>query len=340
MVEQWRAILPGLLRRAGIAERVVDLEALAGGVSSDIVAVRLVSGQRVCAKRALGRLKVAAEWEAPIERNQFEVAWLREAARIVPGAVPEVLAEDAALGVVLLDYLPPERFGLWKAQLLAGLVDGRVAPALGAALGAIHGATWGRADIAARFATDRIFDALRLDPYLRTLALRTPDLAAPILATLEVTAGTHLALVHGDVSPKNIFVDRTDGHPVLLDAECAWYGDPAFDAAFLVNHLLLKAVHVPRLRAELIAAAEGFFAHWRDCLPRAARGAAEARTAGLVGVLMLARVDGKSPVEYLDGKERVWVRKLARGLIADPPAGLGRLLERVDEAFAGVREAS
>jgi tRNA A-37 threonylcarbamoyl transferase component Bud32 len=338
--QDWMQMLPVLLETAGIVDKVAAVVPLAGGVSSDIVAVRLASGRTVCAKRALGQLKVAAEWQAPIERNHYEVAWLREAARIVPGAVPRVLAEDKERGVVLLEYLPAERYGLWKAQLLDGHLDARVAPRLGSMLGAIHGATWERTDIAARFATDRIFDALRLDPYLRTLAQRTPDLAGPILAALERTAGTHLALVHGDVSPKNIFVDRQDGHPVLLDAECAWYGDPAFDAAFLVNHLLLKAVHVPPLRPGLIAAAEVFFANWRDGLPQPARDAAEARTAVLVGCLMLARVDGKSPVEYLDQQERARVRAMARGLVAEPPAGLGALLDRVGgELAAAGREA-
>src|SRR5690606_12967762 len=105
------------------------------------------------------------------------------------------------------------------------------------------------------------------------------------------------ALVHGDVSPKNILVSKRDGHPILLDAECAWYGDPAFDAAFCLNHLLLKSVHVPAIRSALHAQAAVFAATWLDHFPPALRGGLEARAAALLPCLMLARVDGKSPVE-------------------------------------------
>ena len=45
-----------------------------------------------------------------------------------------------------------------------------------------------------------------------------PSLAA-------TTAATKRVLVHGDFSPKNLLAGA--GGPVILDAECAWYGDPA-----------------------------------------------------------------------------------------------------------------
>ena len=324
---EWRGLLPSLLAKARLgADAPVRIEPLSGGVSSDIVAVTLQSGRMVCAKRALSQLKVAGDWQAPVERNHYEVAYLEAVGEIVPGFVPRVLAEDEAHGIALLDYLPPARFAPWKGELLAGRLDTRVAPALGRRLGAVHAASWGRTDFAREFATDALFDALRLDPYLRVTAERIPDLARPILERLEETAATHLSLVHGDVSPKNILVDRVDGHPVLLDAECAWYGDPAFDAAFLVNHLLLKAMHVPAIRVGLLDAARGFFAAWIAALPGPAQAATEKRVAGLVGCLMLARVDGKSPVEYLDATARAKARSLARGLIVRTPPNVAALI--------------
>src|SRR5690606_23490226 len=95
-------------------------------------------------------------------------------------------------------------------------------------IGRIHAATLNDPAVAAEFDTDHLIEALRFDPYLRTTAKRHPDLAGNILAVIDATAGTKLALVHGDASPKNILISRIDGHPVLLDAETAWFGDPAF----------------------------------------------------------------------------------------------------------------
>lgn len=331
----WQTALPPLLAEAGIDRTgAITVAPLTGGVSSDIVRITLGDGRRYCAKRALSKLKVASDWQAPLERNRYEAAWLRRAGAIVPGFAPAVLAEDATTGTVLLDYLPPEEFVLWKAELLAGRADPATPVRVADALGRVHAATLDDAQTARDFTTDDLFDALRLDPYLRTLAVRHPALAAPLLACLAETAGTKLALVHGDVSPKNILVARADGHPVLLDAECAWYGDPAFDAAFCLNHLLLKAVHLPALRGALLDQAGRFLAAWLAHFPAALRPDAERRTATLLPCLLLARVDGKSPVEYLDGAEQQRVRDLAMPLIAAPVSTVAAVLARTGAHLA------
>lgn len=330
--EEWRSLLRPMLDRAGLTDPVVTIEPLSGGVSSDIVRVELTGGRNVCAKRALSRLKVASVWEAPLRRNHYEVAWLRLASSISPGLAPQVLGEDEANGVAMLEYLPASDYMLWKAELLACRFDARIPSAIARALAKVHSSTWRDPVVAHEFATDAMFDSLRLSPYLRTLADRTPDLGDRILAVVTATESNHLALVHGDVSPKNILVSRKDGHPVLLDAECAWFGDPAFDAAFLMNHLLLKAVHVPAIRAELLASATGFFTTWRDGLP-ADRGAVEQRVAALLPCLFLARIDGKSPVEYLDESERATVRGIARPMIARAPETVAELIDRVREGL-------
>lgn len=321
--ESWQDLLPRLFATAGIAGGEAALVVpLTGGVSSDIVRVELADGRLFCAKRALSRLKVKSEWQAPVERNHYEVAWLRRAGSIVPGAAPRVFAEDRAAGVALLEYLPAGDYLLWKDELLAGRAQPDVPVAVADALGRIHAATLDDARVAAEFATDHLIEALRLDPYLRFTASRHPQLAASILAVLETTARSKRALVHGDVSPKNILVSRDDGHPVLLDAECAWFGDPAFDAAFCLNHLLLKAVHLPALTSTLLAQAAAFANTWLGHFPTTERPALEARTAALLPCLMLARVDGKSPVEYLAAADQSRVRNIAIPLIVSPPAGL------------------
>jgi thiamine kinase-like enzyme len=197
------------------------------------------------------------------------------------------------------------------------------------ALGRIHAATLNDQSAAEEFPTDDLIDALRLDPYLRYTAGRHPDLADRILAVLAITASSKLALVHGDVSPKNILVSRHDAHPVLLDAECAWYGDPAFDAAFCLNHLVLKSIHLPALGDILIDQAQRFAATWLRHFPTDHRAELETRTAGLLPCLMLARVDGKSPVEYLTEQSRQTVRDRAIPFIREPAPDLVHLLNRL-----------
>ena len=293
--------------------------ALAGGVSSDIWRVDL-PGRTLCVKRALPRLKVAAEWRAPVSRNANEWAWLRFAAQHEPQAVPRPLAHDARAGLFAMEFLAPGEHPVWKRRLLDGEVDVGTAGAVGALLGRLHAASAGRADLAAAFDTLPTFHALRLEPYLLATARRHPDLAAALEALAQRTATTPRALVHGDVSPKNVLVGPRG--PVLLDAECAWYGDPAFDLAFCLNHLLLKGlVVVAPARAALAHAFTGCVDAYFDAARFESRAALEARAASLLPGLLLARVDGKSPVEYLADRPtgQDLVRRVAAALLREPP---------------------
>jgi 5-methylthioribose kinase len=313
----------GFLRASGLAQagETPSAEALAGGVSSDIWRVRLAGGV-LCVKRALPRLRTAQRWEAPVERNRFERRWIETANRIVPGSAPRVLAADDATGCFAMEDLGA--LPLWKAELAAGRADARFARALGERLGRIHAATAGDAKIAVEFATDASFHALRLEPYLLATARAHADLAERLEALAARTATTHLALVHGDVSPKNILVGP--GGPVLLDAECAWYGDPAFDLAFCLNHLLLKCLWVPAAKDRFLACFDSLSSEYLSNCMWEEPSSLEARAASLLPGLLLARVDGKSPVEYLtreDDKARV--RRVARALVEAPPSNLAEV---------------
>jgi aminoglycoside phosphotransferase (APT) family kinase protein len=290
-----------LLRRAGL--ETAPVQELSGGVSSEIWKV----GSGVCVKRALPRLRVAQRWEAPVERNRYERLWMEAAGAALPGAAPRILAADDEAGVFAMQYL---EFPVWKERLRHGQADARFAARVGAALAAIHAATAGRPEVAARFATDTIFFSIRLEPYLVATGLAHPDLLAYMLSLVERTAQTKVCLVHGDVSPKNILVGERG--PVFLDAECAWYGDPAFDLAFCLNHLLLKCVWVPAARDAFIACFEALSGAY---LENVSFEGVEHRTASLLPALLLARVDGKSPVEYLDDSQRALVRRVAIDLI-------------------------
>ena len=161
---------------------------------------------------------------------------------------------------------------------------------IGRAIAAIHSATQGDAAIAARFATDDLFAALRIEPYLLHTARAHPDLAAIIEGIAATTQATRAALVHGDVSPKNILCGRAG--PVLIDAECAWYGDPAFDLAFCATHLLLKGVWHPQWEPQTAAAFDALHGAYLDSITPALRDGIEARAIALLAAILLARIDG------------------------------------------------
>ncbi len=314
---------------AGEGEEV-RATALTGGVSSGIYRVDLRSGS-YCVKQALPQLKVAKEWKVPVERVFAEIGYLQVVGAIAPGQVPRVLGQDEASRSFVMPFLGAE-YRNWKAEMLAGRVDTGVASAMGALLGRIHGATAGDAQLAARFATDENFHALRLEPYLVETARVHPSLSEALLALVQRTAQTRRVLVHGDVSPKNILVGP-DG-PVLLDAECAWFGDPAFDLAFCLNHFLLKAAHMPAHATELLAAFRAFTdGYWPHAGWEAAH-ALEARVATLLPGLTLARIDGKSPVEYLAEPQREAVRRASMALLQVPPPSLASIASRWAQAFS------
>ncbi|MBL4576475.1 MAG: phosphotransferase [Opitutaceae bacterium] len=319
--QDWQKDISFLLKKAGIpCGEGFKVKPLQGGVSSDIVLISLNGNKALhfCAKRALPKLKVKDDWFAPIERNRFEMAWLTCADKILPKIAPKVLAQDEEKGIALIEYLAPEKYVLWKDKLLAGNVDPNDAKKIGTALGTIHNETLQNKELAAHFSTDAFFNSLRLEPYLKTLISRYPDLSAHLNAIIKTTAETKIALVHGDISPKNIFIEKSTGQPVFIDAECAWYGDPIFDIAFCLNHLLLKALHLPASSTELLASFEILYQSWLVVMPPSMQTELAARTAALLPALFLARVDGKSPVEYLNESTRETVRSLGLRELRNP----------------------
>jgi aminoglycoside phosphotransferase (APT) family kinase protein len=294
--------------------------ALAGGVSSDIWRVDLASGP-VCVKGALPRLRVSQLWEAPVERNRYEYEWLKIAGEAAPGAAPRVYAERA--GLFAMQYLD---FPVWKERLRQGDAQPAFAAQVGAALAAIHAATAGREEVAAKFPTDAIFHAIRLEPYLLATASKHAALRTHLEALSHRTEKTKLCLVHGDVSPKNILV--TPQGPVFLDAECAWYGDPAFDLAFCLNHLFLKCLWCPPAALRLLESFSALVNAYMKGVTWEAPGGIAERTSTLLPGLLLARVDGKSPVEYLtDERDKDRVRKYARHHLHHPVSSLTTLKE-------------
>lgn len=307
-------------------------EPLSGGVSSDIWKVT-ADGAVYCVKRALPKLKVEAAWFAPVERNRYEVAWYEIANRIVPGSAPRILAHDDDAMLFAMEFLDPQTHRLWKSELRDGRADAVQAKLAGSRLGRIHAGAAGDEAVAARFPRVDIFHAIRLEPYLEATAARHPDLRDALFALSRRTAATQLTLIHGDVSPKNILLGP-DG-PVFLDAECACMGDPAFDVAFCLNHFLLKCLWTPAARDGFLACFRDFASAYLDEVDWEARDRIEERAASLLPGLFLARVDGKSPVEYVtEDADRERVRRCARSLLFDPPRRLAAIADAWNEELS------
>jgi len=306
------------LRRMGLvgAHQSVSLTPLEGGVSSDIYRADLPAGP-ICIKRALPRLKVAADWQAPIERNRYEVAWMRTAAAIVPEAVPAVLGDDPQGGAFAMAWLPPDHYPVWTALLREGTIVPDTAAAVGRVLGRIHAQTADRPEVAERFATDAIFFAIRLEPYLVATGRAHPDLGPRLADLVAATQANKRTLVHGDFSPKNLLIGPQG--PVILDAECAWFGDPAFDVAFVLNHLLLKGVWRPAWRKRYSACFAALASAYSEQVEWEPRAGLAARVAALLPGLLLARVDGKSPAEYVTADvDKARIRAFARRRLLTP----------------------
>jgi 5-methylthioribose kinase len=329
---QGRDAISEALRRIGLLGKgQVALTPLTGGVASDIYRVEC-EGRVFAVKRALDKLRVAADWRVPVERNAYEVGWLRIAGNAVPGAAPRILGHDPSSGLFAMEYLDPASHPVWKNELLAGRVDPAFAGEVGRRIAAIHAATARDAAIASAFDTVDIFRAIRLEPYLEATALRHPDLAPALMGLSRETAARRIALVHGDVSPKNILAGPSG--PVFLDAECAWYGDPAFDLAFCLNHLLLKVLRVPEASTSLASSYRELAGRYLAGVTWEDRDGVEERTAALLPALLLARVDGKSPVEYItEERDRTKVRTVAMPMVQSPPERLQDLLGRVVARF-------
>ena len=312
----------------GPAESVKKVSPLTGGVASDIALVDL-GERRICVKFALEKLRVAEEWHVPVHRNRAEYEWLKVANSVMPEGAVALYGRSEHYHGFAMEFVEGDNVFLWKERLLAGQgLDGE-ASSVGDVLGRIHSATANGNFDRGPFDNRDDFRAIRIEPYLTFTAARHPGISRQITALAEALYGRDDVLIHGDASPKNIMF--RDGCPIILDAECATMGDASFDPSFCLNHLLLKALHLTGTRESLLAAAQQLWRAYAQHIDWESASGLEARVCALLPVLMLARVDGKSPVEYLGEEERELVRQIAIPLIQSPSGSLRELVKQVAE---------
>lgn len=307
------------LERNGIVRPGASAVEVSGGVSN--VVLRVVDSERdLVVKQSLPRLRVEEEWLAPQERTITEAEAMNLASTVVPGGVPTVVHLDAPSFIMAM-RAAPSGWTDWKSQLMRGVVNLSTAERVGSIIGAIHSATLDEHSLSPLLLQTEPFEQLRLRPYYEHTGRARP-LWAPLLSELaDELRHNRTCLVHGDLSPKNILAAEESigaDDAWIIDFEVAHRGDPRFDLAFLLTHLTMKAVHLPHRAEQFDAAAAAFLNGYSTGVPPELSPDLEG-TLRHVGALLLARVHGKSPAEYLDGAEQQHIERLSA------PALEGRL---------------
>jgi aminoglycoside phosphotransferase (APT) family kinase protein len=300
-----------LLERGLIRSSAAKITALAGGVSCDIYLIE-DGDNRFVLKRALPKLRVKDDWYADVNRNKHEQDYIDYVSAFLPEAMPRILHRAPEHGFFTMEYLGGE-FQNWKTMLLAGTHEMKHAEEAGRILGTIHRQSWNDPVARERFQTGKNFYDLRIEPYLITTGLRNQPHRSIFEAEARRLAATNLCLVHGDYSPKNMLISPS--RMVVLDCEVAWFGDPAFDVAFLLNHLVLKASFFAHRHRVLLQMADAAWMSYVGMLTTAQREHVEVAAPRLLLMLMLARIDGKSPVEYLQDGAKAAVRWWVGGMM-------------------------
>jgi 5-methylthioribose kinase len=308
--------------------RPVAVRALGWGVSNVVMRADVDGAPPIVLKQARERLRTRALWVSRLERIWTEKAALELLAGLLPpGAVPEVLFADPDNYLFAMSCAPDDS-AVWKEQLLAGEADPAVARRAGELLGAIHAATVDHPALwAGPLADTAVFDELRIEPFYRAIARVHPDLAPRVEALTASMAGVpRRCFVHADFSPKNILVHA--GGLTLVDLETAHAGDPAYDLGFFLSHLLLKAIRAaPGGEGPYLALTVAFWRAYLDCAGAAFGGDDLVRRAiPHAAACALARVDGTSPVDYLDEGGRAAARRFARAALRSGPASWDVLL--------------
>jgi len=300
---------------------------LPGGISNRTVLVERADSRSFVLKQALAKLRVPTDWPSDPRRIHQEALGLIWLGRLAPpGSIPSLLFEDAHHHLLAMEAVAPPHAN-WKVRLLSGALETGHVEQFGALLGTIHRRSREHErELQTIFADRSFFESLRIEPYYRYTASRHPAATGFFADLIAETATNHVALVHGDYSPKNILICPSG--LVLLDHEVIHWGDPAFDVGFSLTHLLSKGHHLPAHRAAFLRAAKIYWqTYWSTIGGAIWGGGFEARAVRHTIGCLLARVDGRSPLEYLSGEEQRRQRAIALALVEQPSASVEERIE-------------
>lgn len=333
-IEQPEQLLDYLQKAGHIAaDEVPVFRVLAGGVSNRTVWVDRPTGESWVLKQALEKLRVKVDWFSSPERIHREALGMRWLTKLAPpGTITPLVFEDFTEHVVAMQAVPLPHEN-WKTMLLAGNLQLSHITQFGELLGTIHRQAWlQRQELQSLFSDRTFFESLRLEPYYAYTAWEVSEASSFLLSLIEETRSNQQTLVHGDYSPKNVLVHQNK--LILLDHEVIHWGDPAFDLGFSMTHLFSKAHHLPDQRHLY---GQAILQYWRTYCATLGdtewtsdlEGRAIRHTLGC----LLARVAGRSPLEYLSESERKRQRRVTLSLIKDPPYSVIELMRRFTESF-------
>jgi 5-methylthioribose kinase len=298
------------------------VEVLTGGVSCVVLAVKSAE-REIVIKQALPELKTKAKWVADQRRAIVEAEAMRVYQSITPDSVPELIDCDEAKFTLTMSRLPNTCTN-WKQDMLEGRIHPEMGEKLGKILAQWHNATAVDAAIKAKFMEGELFEQLRVSPFYRAVAAKNPNLQVVINSLIGEITKEKIALVHGDFSPKNILA-TSDNSPIVLDFEVAHTGNPVFDLAFVSAHLLCKTIRTSNIaeKEALIATATNFLNSYRQ-----SSNLAIAESLPLhVALIALARVEGVSPVNYLDESAQRQLVAITKSALLDSTMAFEQLFE-------------
>jgi 5-methylthioribose kinase len=308
-----------------------QVEALSGGVSNLVLRVE-TADRLFILKQSRQQLRTRDAWFSDLERVYREQEVMQVLQPLLPPlTVPEVLFSDRSNFVFTMSHAP-RAAQVWKQQLLAGQIDPAMGRLAGAILGRIHEATANDMGLAERFGDRAVFVQLRVSPYYRCIQQRIPDVADAITPLIEGMTALNQALCHGDFSPKNILVHEQGF--TLVDYETAHFGDPTMDLGFFLSHLVLKVLKRWEDRRRHLDLVRSFWNSYAAEVTFRPLAELEARGLGHLGVCLLARIDGTSPVDYLsEPPKREAARRLGKRLLLERPTRLVEMLEMTQQCM-------
>jgi len=298
------------------------VEVLTGGVSCVVLAVAS-DAREIVVKQALPELKTKAKWVADQRRAIVEAEAMRVYQSITPDSVPELLDCDAANFTLTMSRLPNTCTN-WKQNMLEGRIHPEMGEKLGKILATWHNATAVDEAIKAKFMEGELFEQLRVSPFYRAVAAKNPNLQAVIKSLIEEITAEKIALVHGDFSPKNILA-TSDHSPIVLDFEVAHTGNPVFDLGFICAHLLCKTIRTNNSgeKEALISTANRFLDSYRQNCDLTITESLPLH----VALIALARVEGVSPVNYLDESAQQQLVAITKSALLDSTMTFEQLFE-------------
>jgi 5-methylthioribose kinase len=304
-------VLDYLREKGWIGQHRATAELLSGGVSNQVL--RIVTPERTFVlKQSRPQLRTRDAWFSDLDRIWREQEVMQALHPHLPDVVPQVLHVDRANYVYTMSHAPMDA-SVWKTELLNGLVRVELGKQVGRVLGRMHQISAERAREFAAFAEHAVYVQLRVDPFYRRVQERCPDVAGAIELIVQEMLTRTEALCHGDYTPKNMLVNA--GGFTLVDYETAHLGDPTMDLGLFLAHLTLKAIRDTDRQPSFIALMRAFWNGYSESVTFATSADLERRGMRHLGICLLARVDGTSPVDYLDDMQCDCVRRLGRAIL-------------------------